>query len=464
MKNNHAFFNRIDARAWLIAVALGCLSLSSHAAGFGQFMAVVTGKSTAVKVASNGTVLATKAPTALTPGNGWQAAGNYGVAQGAAGAVQVGAEATVGVAGKAVPVSIVGQVTKDAVIGGITGCATGGVIGCVIGVGTPLAIAYLTSSGVRMNPDGSADIFAPPECGLDCYYWAIAVVVGQSQPLGTWPYSTPDAACLAAGSKATVINPRYKPPYTWSASSGFCQAMLDGTTLTSFASLQRGPARAPDSGTWHPATPVEVKEALYKKDPSPLIVPELDKAGAGPDVLPITGVTTTGPLTIVGPSTTTINNIDNSVTTSQTTNDYTYNGDTVTSGGSRTETQTTKPDGTKTDDKTETFNPGDQASAPPEDPKVQCDKYPNSLGCAELDTPSGDIPKDTKTVAFQEESVFGGGGCPANKTMSLHGIGSVTVWDFEKTCAYIAQIRAMVVALAMFAALLIVTPGKEVRT
>jgi hypothetical protein len=382
------------------------------------------------------------------------------------GGVTVGASGKANVGGSGVPVDVAGAVTKDAIVGGVVGLVTGGIPGAIRGAAIPLAVAYMSSSGTRISPtvpDG-LEMQDQTDCYVNCFWY--------TQNFDTAPtkkkYPSREAACTAFG---ISLAESYPPPRVVTAGPGptelTCWDQIrnaDGmlyTENTAYPALQRAGARPPDSGTWYPATPQQVKDALYKKDPDPNIVNELDAAGVP---LAVGEVTVTGPITITGPTVTTTNNIDNSVKTTTTTNNYNYNGAKVTSTGTTTKTETTKADGTKTEDTTTTMNPGDQQPAKPEDPPVQCDKYPNSLGCSEIDTPSIDIPKDTKNITFREESVFSGGSCPANKTMSLRNVGAVTVWDWNQACSYIVQIRALVLALATFAAFLIILPGKEVRT
>lgn len=127
---------------------------------------------------------------------------------------------------------------------------------------------------------------------------------------------------------------------------------------------------------------------------------------------------------------------------------------------------TTKPDGTtETSTVTKTTPGGTSTTATTgqedtKDERSECEKSPNTLGCAELDTPSGTIPKSTATLSYAEEDLFGSGSCPANATMASSVLGqTVTVWDWQKTCELAIPLRALVVALATFAAFLIVMPG-----
>ena len=99
------------------------------------------------------------------------------------------------------------------------------------------------------------------------------------------------------------------------------------------------------------------------------------------------------------------------------------------------------------------------------DKESECEKHPNTAGCADLDTPVGAIPKETKTITYAEEAVFGGGSCPSDKQWSSGTTGhSYKLIDWQTFCGYALPARALVILLAIFAAFLIVMPGKEVRT
>ena len=118
----------------------------------------------------------------------------------------------------------------------------------------------------------------------------------------------------------------------------------------------------------------------------------------------------------------------------------------------------TDPQG-KTEPQPET---GTTPSGSPPEKSDLCADHPDILACqkVELDTPEGEIPKDTKEVTFQEESMFGGGSCPADRVMTIQRTGqTVKAWDWAQACSLMLPIRAIVMTLATFAAFLIVMPG-----
>ncbi|WP_312302209.1 hypothetical protein [Diaphorobacter nitroreducens] len=105
--------------------------------------------------------------------------------------------------------------------------------------------------------------------------------------------------------------------------------------------------------------------------------------------------------------------------------------------------------------------PGDGDKPKPEDQQSLCEKHPDILACSkpELDTPEDEIPRETRDVSYQPESLFGGGVCPSNKTMSTHGM-QLTVWDWQENCGYIrGYFRPVIMVLCAIAAFYIVTGG-----
>lgn len=105
--------------------------------------------------------------------------------------------------------------------------------------------------------------------------------------------------------------------------------------------------------------------------------------------------------------------------------------------------------------------PGDGDKPKPEDQQSLCEKHPDILACSkpELDTPEDEIPRETRDVSYQPESLFGGGVCPSNKTMSTHGL-QLTVWDWQESCGYITSyFRPVILVLCAIAAFYIVTGG-----
>ena len=181
-----------------------------------------------------------------------------------------------------------------------------------------------------------------------------------------------------------------------------------------------------------PAVAKEAIEAGQAIDSSPLSL-------TGPATSPVPkAVTTTGP---------------SGTTTTTTTNNYQYEGDRVTYN----QTSVTNV----------TNNAGDIIStttttdSAPEDERAECEKHPETVGCAEFDTPEGEIPKDSMSVDFQEENLFGAGACPADGFLAIGVIGGQTmkVVDWTTMCNFALPMRGLILALASVSAFFIVMPG-----
>ena len=108
-------------------------------------------------------------------------------------------------------------------------------------------------------------------------------------------------------------------------------------------------------------------------------------------------------------------------------------------------TNTTTTTETKTDD------------APKEEEKDFCEKNPDSLACAEADTPDGEIPETQIELSYEYESLFGNGSCPTVDAVPFFGQ-NVQVVDMPKICQqttdYIQPfvlVSAALIAMAIFA-------------
>ena len=72
--------------------------------------------------------------------------------------------------------------------------------------------------------------------------------------------------------------------------------------------------------------------------------------------------------------------------------------------------------------------------------------------------PDGEIPRTTKNIVYTPESWFGGGTCPADKTMTTHGH-TIKVWDWAGSCYWLVNyFRPILLIIATIAALMIVVP------
>lgn len=177
-----------------------------------------------------------------------------------------------------------------------------------------------------------------------------------------------------------------------------------------------------------------------------------------PQSLPVP--TLSGPTSITGPKTTTVDPATAKVTEITPTYSIAYSPATVTApGGVITQTQSesvkiTNPDGTST---TTTINGTPTVSAA----QSQCELDPYSVGCAIL----GDVPvKDTITTIDATAAInptsLGAGSCPAPITLSIHHVSNLSL-SFQPLCDFAGMIRGVVIALAWLSAgLLVLSPIK----
>lgn len=95
------------------------------------------------------------------------------------------------------------------------------------------------------------------------------------------------------------------------------------------------------------------------------------------------------------------------------------------------------------------------------DAPTDCDKKPNSAGCADLGTPPSDeIPKRSIDLTYTPESHFGGGSCPSDKTMQIHGGPSVVIANWAPICDQVTSfVRPLLLVLAALGSLLVLAPG-----
>ncbi|SFQ68797.1 hypothetical protein SAMN05216567_12668 [Variovorax sp. OK605] len=481
------FTCRAAFRRWLVALPLVVLSLTANAnfiarTTHGNFELVRNGKTTELRapqtvigagyaVSSTGTVVG-NANSVAAAGTATQGMGATAAGATASAGVNLAGTATVPVNGSTVPVAVKANLGTDvlipAAISGI-GCVQGGVVGVLacaaVGAavaGAPLAYDWITRAGGRINPEtGAFERKDPVSCTVGpCYEWqftfggaaAVPPLPGgwykeKSCPVGFKTYyngytlifkglSADSSGCLYDG---------------WSGTNTSGAPALANQNQQAFQSR----TRVPDGYTnWLPSSMNDIAPYMSNLPVDPGIVRELADRGIELGNPPLQ---VTGPSSVAGPTTsTTTNNTTNntsSTVTTNTTNNYTYEGNKVINiGTSITSTTTTKnADGTTstTGTSTTTTTPGTPAE-PPEQ-KVQCDKYPNSLGCSDLDVPSGDIPKSNKNITFSEEAVLGGGSCPADRL-----IGQYT-FSYAPTCSTITSyVRPLVLMIAGWMAIVII--------
>lgn len=155
--------------------------------------------------------------------------------------------------------------------------------------------------------------------------------------------------------------------------------------------------------------------------------------------------TVTGPSSVAGPTSTTTNPDGTTIVRTETHN-VTYNGNSI----NYTTTIVTNNNGVVT---TEVKSP--------EESQDQCAKYPDTVGCSELDSPETQVPKSTKNLSYTPEDLgLGGGSCPAPIPFTTSR-GSWAI-DLAPYCSAVTSyVRPMVILVAMFLAYLIVTGTRQ---
>lgn len=189
----------------------------------------------------------------------------------------------------------------------------------------------------------------------------------------------------------------------------------------------------------------------------PSIVP-LSTSETRTSVNLIPGTNTPAPVGHTGP---TDPGTQTTTTTTTAKNTYTPAPFSSSSGPSMTTTQQTQTVTNITNNitnitTTENTTITESDDSPEKEQKEFCEQNPDSLVCAELDTPEAEIPRDTVNITFAPENLgFGAGTCPADKQ-----IGPYT-FSYAATCDILASyVKPLVIALALFGALLIIFVGK----
>lgn len=143
-------------------------------------------------------------------------------------------------------------------------------------------------------------------------------------------------------------------------------------------------------------------------------------------------------------------------TTKTTTAQNTYSGDTMTT--TTVTNTTTNITNNITNNTTNVGTSTEETDKAPEKEKPTCEENPDSLECAELDTPDGEIPRDEIQITFQPDDLgLGGGSCPGD-----HSLGGEYVFSYAATCDMLSSYgRYLVWILASMSALLIIFAGRS---
>jgi len=390
---------------------------------------------------------------------GWYQAGNYGVAPSATGStMSMGANGEVFFAdglgtynGVSYPFKAGFNVSKGDIVDAAVAAANGPV-GIAL-FAAPFLFDWFTHAGGRFNPTtGEIERTDETVCTVaPCYEY---IFNGISAP---WR-----STAVAAAMDLMNYNNRQFPTYGYTLDKVvgtvvYYHYTLSGTVKNATASLQtRGVD--PSSAKWIKSSLTDI--APYMKDsqfaPDGRVIPEI--LGKGAD-LKMPAPTVTGPSSVDGPETTTTNS-DGSKTVQKTTYNFKTSGDTVTNTSNVTVTQTYNTTNNVTSTTTTTKTP---VASETTDNKTDCEKNPKAVACQDFDfdTPDDEIPKDKKNITYQAENLgFGGGSCPADKVMTVHGVGQVKVVRWAEDCEKITTyVKPLVLALSGFAALMIIFAG-----
>lgn len=152
-------------------------------------------------------------------------------------------------------------------------------------------------------------------------------------------------------------------------------------------------------------------------------------------------------------------------TSTQDTFKYGYVDDTVTTTKTTGTTETTTvepgPGSTLSPTTTSTSTVSTTTVADPSEDtsKTDCERNPNTLGCAELDTPETPVPKSTANVEFSVDNLgLGEGTCPAPITFSTSA-GQHTI-SYQAACDFTTSIlKPLLLAIAAMMAYFIVAGG-----
>lgn len=466
MRTSHAFFSRNDVRRGLVALALGGVSLTAAAVNSGNIGRAGIGRSgNSASVGPLTNSGGSSIPVSPNVG-GWTQAGNYGVPPSATpgGTMNLTMGGDVVFSGVKYPFQA-GYVTpwKDLAVPalgalGTLGCSlvTGGLatVACLaIPLAAPHIYKWITDSGGRFNPNtGQLERKDPNVCQSSCFTYSVSGVapyIGNTRDTGctlhaaylqSFGYSTRNFA----GSGDNLCFGEYHPA-----------GVTDWTPNTWTMSKVPRPS---DPDDWLPSSMDDIAPYMGLRNPDSRVVGEI--LGVGRGEIPLGTPTVTGPSSIQGPEKST-NKADGSRVVERTQYNFSTGGNTITNTSNVTTYNTYNSGGQLTGTETRTETP-EATTAQPEEPVTQCDKYPNTLGCTELDTPSEEIPKENREITYSAESPFGGGSCPADRHFFSGMLGrSFKAWDFAQTCSYIASyVRPVVLLLATFAAFLILMPGK----
>ncbi len=428
-------------------LALALVSLTANAAGaaadkaaFQAFMGTVAGNNTSIAFGGGGKVLATTAAS----GAGWVSAGNFGVSAAATpalGMVLKGTAMVEAAPGVVVPVVGASSITGANLFAGLKAAAT---IGASL-VGGPWGVAFLgagavldwmTASGVRADPANPTQLQRNDHtvCSVaPCWAWTINTGSG-AYAKSTVVYTL--AGAIAAVSGVRVSASLYNGPATGSQSGNVITITNniynnDGSLYyAGDYSSHIGTSVAPAPSSWLPASMDDIAPYMQAVQPSPAVVQQLLGTGASLQTEP---VTVTAPSTVAGPTTTT-NNADGTKTVTQTTNNFSTAGNTITNVGPTTTTTVYNTDNSVKSTSTSTTTPGPNDQPP----QTDCDKFPDDVACTKLGSPlpAERLPSSTQSVTLTPSIFTSSAACPADSVIPVHvgPFSSTATISYAKMC------------------------------
>lgn len=457
-KTSYALLRRNLGRAGLCIAALGGLPLAHAAdARFDGFMARVVGNNTTVGIGSGGQMLATSSAGLGTPGLGSMGVSTVGTGARVAGNVSI----PLGNTGKTAAAVASAGISRAAFIRGLGALASGPAGALAIGIGGSALIDWLESGGKVRVDRATGAVQHLVGAGTSCAHVSSADYPPFSPYTGAgWTYvwmSKPYATYCEWGWMYT--NPEY------------------GFSVHGYWAGQVTASLSQSAGDWLPAKMADIAPYVDAPD-APALTPgaviDLTKAGGDPfgGEAPVT--TVTGPASVPGAKATTTTQTQVNPGTATEVPKGTTNAQPATKTTTTTDTHKVQYSGDKASYTTVTNTTtnitnnvtGDtitnvEETKTEDDSKTECEENPDSLNCADLDTPEVEIPKDTRTLTLKDENLFGSGSCPADKYATIGGQ-SLKVVDWQQDCAFIVNgVKPVLLILAAIAAFMIVSGGSR---
>lgn len=486
MKADHGRSLALLARWVVCALALAHVPLSAWAVNSGNIgkagITRGTGGTTSINAPPQSNAGGSTIPISPSVG-GWTQAGNYGFPTGATsptvGHLTANGEFVVGGSVKypmqaKYPVNFKGLAAEAGKALATLGCSLAGanvVLTLACTAAMPYVWDWMSRAGARRNPTtGELERKDATVCTVaPCYTYYVGTKSVWDANGGPAPIWTAAGACSYVWDHPAVVS-MYSIDKTDSytrfvEASGACfyaGKSSAGASKGQYGQTALRAAISPASSeVWLPSSMDDIAPYMGGVWPDGRVAGEIIAQGGE---VPLDVPTVTGPSSIQGPETTKQNG-DGTKEVSRTTYNFNTAGNTITNTSNVTTTNNFNAAGAVTNTTTTTTN-NTGAAAPAasagetEPPPGQCDQYPDSLGCAKLDTPAVEMPKATKNITYAEESRLGNGSCPADVMWSPQSIsGTYKFINWQQACGWAAQLKWIVLLLATWAAFWIVMPG-----